>query len=96
MRRGTSVSSAIENPGSRPASSGNSRSSDRQKASMVLTAMSPVRSRSSRQREGAISPRSAARRSDARMRSRISVAAFRVKVTARIWTGSTPAFSRFR
>ena len=96
MRRGTSVSSAIEKPGSRSASSGNSRSSERQKASMVLTAMSPVRSRSSRQRAAGISPRSAATRSDDRMRSRISVAALRVKVTARMWAGSTPAFSRFR
>ena len=45
-RRGTSVSSAIENPGSRPASSGNSRSSDRQNASIVLIVTSAVRSRS--------------------------------------------------
>ena len=43
-------------PGSRSASSGNSRSSDRQNASIVLMAMSAVRSRSSRQRAGGISP----------------------------------------
>ena len=38
--RGTSVSSAISKPGSRSASSGNSRSSDRQNASIVLIEMS--------------------------------------------------------
>ena len=47
-RRGTSVSSARSNAGSTSASSGNSRSSDRQKASMVETAISPRRSLRSR------------------------------------------------
>ena len=47
---GTSVSSASANPGSRSTSSGNSRSSERQKASMVPIAISPIRSRSSRHR----------------------------------------------
>ena len=45
-----SVSSARSKPGSTSASSGNSRSSDRQNASIVEIAMSPSRSFSSRQR----------------------------------------------
>jgi len=61
---------------------------------MVLIAMSSVRSRSSRQRAGAISPRAAASRSVAMIRSRISAAALRVKVIARMFDGSTPARSR--
>ena len=50
MKRGVSVSSARSKPGSTPASSGNSCSSDRQNASMVLMPMSPNASRISRQR----------------------------------------------
>ncbi|MNC88851.1 hypothetical protein D3C83_47170 [compost metagenome] len=84
----------MEKPGSTPASSGNSRTSDRQKASIVLIAMSAVRSRSSRQRAGAISPRAAAARSEATIRSRISAAALRVNVIASTLIGSTPARSR--
>ena len=61
---------------------------------MVLMVMSAVRSRSSRQRAGEISPRAAAARSVARMRSRISAAALRVNVIARMFAGSTPARSR--
>ena len=60
MSRSTSVSSAMVKPGSRSASSGNSRSSDRQNASIVLIAMSPRRSRRSRQRAASISPVAAA------------------------------------
>ena len=48
--RGTSVSAAMSNPGSMSASSGNSRRSDRQNASIVEIAMSPRRPFSSRQR----------------------------------------------
>ena len=57
MSRGTSVSSAKSKPGSRSASSGNSRSSDRQNASIVLIAISPRRSRESIQRARSISDR---------------------------------------
>ena len=92
--RGTSVSSAMSKPGSRSASSGNSRSSDRQKASIVLIAISPRRSRSSTQRARSSSDARAAARSSGRMRSRISAAALRVKVIARMFAGSTRALSR--
>ena len=61
---------------------------------MVLTVMSAVRSRSSRQRAAGSSPRAAADRSEAMTRSRISDAALRVKVIARTLEGSTPARSR--
>jgi hypothetical protein len=61
---------------------------------MVLMATSPVRSRNSRQRAGVNSPRAPAVRSVVRIRSRISAAAFRVKVSARISDGSTPSRSR--
>src|SRR5215472_8707318 len=44
MRRGTCVPSARSKPGSTPASSGNSRMSDRQNASIVEIAMSSSRS----------------------------------------------------
>ena len=94
MRRGTSVSSAMSNPGSRSASSGNSRRSERQNASMVLIAMSPSRSRSSCHCARSISDRSAADASSWRMRSRISAAALRVKVIARMFDGSMPRFRR--
>ena len=90
MSRSTSVSSAMVKPGSRSASSGNSRSSERQNASMVLIAMSPSRSRRSRQRAASISPVAAALWRLCRMRSRISAAALRVKVIARMLAGSTP------
>src|SRR5581483_420219 len=46
------------------------------------------------QRDAVISPRAAASRSVAMMRSRISVAALRVNVIARMFAGSTPALSR--
>ena len=63
----TSVWSASANPGSTSASSGNSRSSDRQKASIVEIAISPTRSFRSRHRARSAadkrSPRAAARRS---------------------------------
>ena len=59
MSRGTSVSSAISKPGSMSASSGNSRSSDRQNASIVLMAISPRRSRRSSQRARSSSDRAA-------------------------------------
>jgi len=63
---------------------------------MVLIAISPRRSRSSTQRRRSSSDRSAATRSSVTMRSRISVAALRVNVIARMFAGSTPARSRFR
>ena len=63
-------------------------------ASIVLIVMSVVRSRSSRHRAGVRSPAAAAVLSVAMMRSRISDAALRVKVMARMLAGSTPAFSR--
>ena len=54
--------------------------------------MSAMRSRSARQRVGAKSVRPRARRrSSASTRSRISAAALRVKVIARMFAGSTPA-----
>ena len=59
--RGTSVSSARSKPGSTSASSGNSRSSDRQKASIVEIAMSPSRSRS-------VAPARRGRAADVRLR----------------------------
>ena len=61
---------------------------------MVLIAMSSVRSRSSRHRAGENSPRAAVARNVEMIRSRISVAALRVKVIARMFDGSTPARSR--
>ena len=63
---------------------------------MVLMAMSPTRSRSSRQRFRPASLSAAAWRSAAMIRSRISAAALRVNVIARMFAGSTPAPSRFR
>ena len=96
IRRGTCVSSAISKPGSRLASSGNSRSSDRQNASMVLMSTSPDRSRMSRQSCWSGPAASARFRSSLRMRPRISAAAFRVNVIARMFAGSTPRLSRLR
>jgi hypothetical protein len=61
---------------------------------MVLIAISPTRSRSSRQRDAAISPLAAAVVRLAMMRSRISAAALRVNVIARMFAGSTPARRR--
>jgi hypothetical protein len=95
MRRGTSVSSAISNPGSRSASSGNSRSRDKLNASIVLIAISPRRSRISFHLLLSSSDLAAAAFSSRTMRSRISAAAFLVNVIARMFPGSTPALSRF-
>ena len=93
---GTSVSSATAKPGSRSASSGNSRSSDRQKASMVLIVISPSRSRSSRQRASPARERAASCFNSSTIRSRISAAACRVKVIASTFSGAIPARNRFR
>ncbi len=84
----------MSKPGSRSASSGNSRNSDRQNASIVLMAISEIRSRSATHRALSNSERAAAVLSSRTMRSRISVAALRVNVMARMLAGSTPAFSR--
>ena len=94
MSRGTSVSSARSNPGSTSASSGNSRRSDRQNASIVEMAMSPSRSRRSRQFRASSCDVRLASFSRSTMRWRISAAALRVNVIARMWSGSTPARSR--
>ena len=94
VSRSASVSSAIPKPGSSPASRGNSRSSDRQKASIVLIATSDRCSRSIFHRRGSMPPCSAECLSVARIRSRISAAALRVKVIARMCRGSTPARTR--
>ena len=90
-KRAISVSSAISNAGSTPASSGNSRRRPKQNASMVETWMSATRSVSARQRGR--NDRSARARASrvASTRSRISAAALRVNVIARMWRGSTPA-----
>ena len=95
-RCGISVSSATAKPGSRSASRGNSRSSERQKASMVLIVISPSRSRSSRQRASPARERAASCFNSSTIRSRISAAACRVKVIASTFRGSTPARNRFR
>ena len=94
--RGVSVSSATAKPGSTSASSGNSPSSDRQNASMVLIATSLRRPRSSRQVGSGIRPCSPSRVRSATMRARISAAALRVKVIARMRRGSMPRASRLR
>jgi hypothetical protein len=60
----------------------------------VLIAMSASRSRSSIQRARSMSDRAADARSSCRIRSRISAAALRVKVIARMCAGSMPAFNR--
>ena len=91
---GVSVSSARSKPGSTPASSGNSCSSDRQNASMVLMEMSPKASRISRQRSPLRLPRRWRSRNVAMTRCRISAAALRVKVIARMLRGATPTSSR--
>ena len=84
MSRGTSVSAARSNPGSTSASSGNSRSSDRQNASIVEIAMSPRRSFKPRHRSPSIDDSRLASTSRSMIRSRISAAAFRVNVIARM------------
>ena len=63
---------------------------------MVLMAISPSRSRSSRQRASPARDCRASCFSSCTMRSRISAAACRVKVIASTFSGSTPARSRFR
>ena len=82
-------------PGVRdPPPAGTSRSSDRQKASIVVISISASRSVRSRHRDGAISPCAAAARRLPTIRSRISAAALRVKVMARMLAGLTEAFSQ--
>ena len=63
---------------------------------MVLIVISPSLSRNSRQRACPARERAASFFSSCTIRSRISAAAWRVKVIARTFDGSTPARSRFR
>ncbi len=63
---------------------------------MVEIEMSPSRSRSACQRAWSAGDSAASRRRSWTIRSRISAAAFRVKVMARMFVGSTPALSRLR
>ena len=63
---------------------------------MVLMVISPIRSRSSRQRASPARDRRASCLSSRTIRSRISAAACRVKVIASTFSGSTPTRNRFR
>src|SRR3954467_13351447 len=84
----------MSNPGSRSASSGNSRKSDRQNASIVLIATSPSRSRTAFQWARSNSDWLAPAFRLRRIRSPLPAAALRVNVIARMLAGSTPAFRR--